>query len=252
MNALIFAAGLGTRLKPLTDTMPKALVPVLGRPLLQHVLDNLAASGFQEIVINVHHFAQQIIDYINAHPIENISIKISDERKLLLDTGGGIRQAATHFNNNNPFLVHNVDIMSNLDLKEFYRRNTVHANRAATLLVSKRNTSRYLLFNSEDNRLVGWTNIETGEIKSPYTNLNVNTCRAYAFAGIHLINPSLILPHMEDWNERFSIIDFYLSVCDKVPIIADVKDDLQLIDVGKLDSLAKAELYVQNEQNKSE
>lgn len=244
MNALIFAAGLGTRLKPLTDTMPKALVPVSGKPLLQHVLDNLVTSGFREIVINVHHFAQQIIDYLDTHPIEGIEIKISDERNLLLDTGGGIRQAATHFGNNNPFLVHNVDIMSNLDLADFYHRNTKHTNRGATLLVSKRNTSRYLLFNPENDRLVGWTNIETGEIKSPYPNLDIEACKAYAFAGIHLNNPLAILPLMKGWKERFSIIDFYLSVCDKIPIIADVKDDLQLIDVGKLDSLAKAEQFI--------
>ena len=239
MKALIFAAGLGTRLKPLTDNRPKALVEVKGEPLLAHVLHKLARSGYTEVVINVHHFGEQIIDYVATHPIEGMTIRISDERNELLDTGGGIRQAGNLFTNDGrPFLIHNVDIFSNLDLKEFY---TAHpATEGATLLVSERKTSRYLLFRPTDNRLVGWTNVQTGEVKSPYPNLRVEDCRMYAFAGIHLFSPSL-LPLMADWPQRFSIIDFYLSVADKVPIIGVPKADLQLIDVGKPETLKLVE-----------
>lgn len=235
MKALIFAAGLGTRLKPLTDSRPKALVEVYNEPLLAHVLRKLSKAGYTEVVINVHHFGEQIIDYVNSHPINGMDIRISDERAQLLDTGGGIRQAGHLFTDNgHPFLIHNVDIFSNLDVKSFYADNL--RNEGATLLVSERKTSRYLLFSPEDNRLVGWTNVQTGEVKSPYPNLRVEDCRMYAFAGIHLFSPSL-LPLMNEWPTRFSIIDFYLSVADKVPIIGVPKADLQLIDVGKPDTL---------------
>ena len=236
MKALIFAAGLGTRLKPLTDNKPKALVEVYDEPLLAHVLRKLARSGYTEVVINVHHFGEQIIDYIGQHRIEGMDIRISDERTALLDTGGGIRQAGELFTQDGkPFLIHNVDIFSNLDLKDFY--TTYPTCEGATLLVSERKTSRYLLFNPTDNRLVGWTNIQTGEVKSPYPNLRVEDCRMYAFAGIHLFSQSL-LQWMKDWPSRFSIIDFYLSVADKVPIIGVPKSDLQLVDVGKPETLA--------------
>jgi NDP-sugar pyrophosphorylase family protein len=236
MKALIFAAGLGTRLKPLTDNKPKALVEVYDEPLLAHVLRKLARSGYTEVVINVHHFGEQIIDYIGQHPIDGMDIRISDERTALLDTGGGIRQAGELFTQDGkPFLIHNVDIFSNLDLKDFY--NTYPTCEGATLLVSERKTSRYLLFNPTDNRLVGWTNIQTGEVKSPYPNLRVEDCRMYAFAGIHLFSQSL-LQWMKDWPSRFSIIDFYLSVADKVPIIGVPKSDLQLVDVGKPETFA--------------
>lgn len=237
MKALIFAAGLGTRLRPLTDTRPKALVEVNGKPLLAHVLEKLTRSGYTEVVINVHHFGEQIIDYVANHPIEGVNIRISDERTALLDTGGGIRQAGSLFTpDGTPFLIHNVDIFSNLDLKEFYTQHPT--TEGATLLVSERKTSRYLLFNPSDNRLVGWTNIQTGEVKSPYPDLRVEDCRMYAFAGIHLFSQSL-LKYMDEWTSRFSIIDFYLSVADKVPIIGVPKADLQLIDVGKPETLAQ-------------
>lgn len=237
MKALIFAAGLGTRLKPLTDNKPKALVEVYDEPLLAHVLRKLSLSGYTEVVINVHHFGEQIIDYIANHPIEGMKFIISDERAELLDTGGGIRQAGSLFTQDGkPFLIHNVDIFSNLELKDFY--TSYSTCEGATLLVSERKTSRYLLFNPTDNRLVGWTNLQTGEVKSPYPNLRVDDCRMYAFAGIHLFSQSL-LQYMQDWPSRFSIIDFYLSVADRVPIIGVPKADLQLIDVGKPESLAQ-------------
>lgn len=153
MKAMIFAAGLGTRLKPLTDHMPKALVPVAGRPMLEHVILKLKKAGFTELVINIHHFGEQIIDFLKANQNFGLTIHISDERDKLLDTGGGIKKAATFFTGTEPFLVHNVDILSNADLKEVYDFHRKSQNQA-TLLVSPRKTSRYLLFDT-DNRLPG-------------------------------------------------------------------------------------------------
>ncbi len=142
---MIFAAGLGSRLKPLTDTMPKALVPVAGRPMLEHVILKLKASGFTEIVINIHHFGEQIIDFLKANDNFGLTIHISDEREQLLDTGGGVRKACTFFEHSDePFLVHNVDILSDVDLKELYDYHLQNGS-VATLLVSRRKTSRYLL-----------------------------------------------------------------------------------------------------------
>lgn len=237
MNALIFAAGLGTRLKPLTDTMPKAMVPVNGKPLLQILIEKLKSIGVKEVVINIHHFAQQIIDFVDANDSFGIDMKFSDETDMLLETGGGLKKAANLFTNDEPILVHNVDILSNADLATLYNKA-----KATTLLVSERATQRYLLFNNE-NRLVGWTNIATGQVKGPYPDLDVEKCHKYAFAGIQVFYPEL-LPLMKDWKGKFSIIDFYLSVCDKYPIYGSCDSNLALLDVGKLDTIAKAEHFL--------
>lgn len=237
MNALIFAAGLGTRLKPLTDTMPKAMVPVNGKPLVQILIEKLKGIGVTEIVINVHHFAQQIIDFVEANNSFGINIKFSDETDMLLETGGGLKKAARLFSDEQPILVHNVDILSNADLFSLYN----HAE-TTTLLVSQRDTQRYLLFD-ETNRLIGWTNIATGEYKSPFPDIQERPARGLAFSGIQVFHPSL-LPLMDSWQGKFSIIDFYLSVCDKVEIKCHFDSQLQLLDVGKLDSIAKAEAFL--------
>lgn len=240
MQAMIFAAGLGTRLKPLTDSMPKALVPVCGKPLLAHTIERLKGAGADEIVVNVHHFSDQIVDYLATHDFD-ISIKISDESEQLLDTGGGLRKALPLFSQQDqPVLIHNVDILSNIPLTQFY---SSHQQNDATLLVSERQTSRYLLFDDKD-RLVGWTNINTGEVKSPYKDLNVEKCKRYAFSGIHCFVPRLG-KLMVDFPDKFSIIDFYLSVCDKVTIKCHFQKDLRLLDVGKLDSLEQAERFLE-------
>ncbi len=244
MNIFILAAGLGTRLKPLTDTMPKALVPVGGRPLLQILIEKIKREcNDPEIVINIHHFAEQIIGFVEAQHGFDIPISFSDERSQLLETGGGLRQAAPLFNNSAPILIHNVDILSNVHLGAFYQQHADDPDVAATLIVSQRTTNRYLLFD-DDNRLVGWTNIATGEVRSPYKDLEVERCRKFAFSGIHIVSQSL-LPLMDTWPARFPIMDFYLSVCDKAVIRADIRHDLQLLDVGKLDSLTQAEAMVQ-------
>lgn len=273
---MIFAAGLGTRLKPLTDTMPKALVRVGGEPLIKRVILNLAAAGVERIVVNVHHFAEQIIDYLKDNDNFGLDIRISDETAGLLETGGGIKKAAPLFDPADPILIHNVDILSNVDLLEFYqvasrsekvkvkseesecgsekgkveneegRGKNEESNCCdavdAVLLVSWRKTKRYLLFN-DDMRLVGWTNIETGEVRSPYPELNPKECRMYAFAGIHALSPRL-LKMMDEFPDRFGIIDFYLKACASHNIKGYVKDDLKLMDIGKLDTLAQAEEFL--------
>ncbi len=289
MKALVFAAGLGTRLKPITDSMPKALVPVCGKPLLGHIVVKLKKEGFKSIVINVHHFADQIKEYVASCNDFDIEIAFSDETDLLRETGGGIRHAASLLDDGEPFLVHNVDILSNLDIAGFVEQHICRgADKAcnlpipesvkekyegcaqnmplATLLVSDRKTDRYLLFNSDGN-LAGWMNIKTGEVRSPYsalrqkpgegavygadnsyfdwqTFLNKYNLVKYAFDGAHIISPQ-IFNLMQEWPQKFSIIDFYLHICVQYNIKYHIQPGLEMIDVGKLDSLQKAEELAQ-------
>ncbi len=239
-QAMIFAAGLGTRLKPLTDTMPKALVPVGGQPLLWHVIMKLKAAGFERIVVNVHHFAQQIIDYLQANRNFGLDIRISDERSRLLETGGGIKKALPLFDQQSPILIHNVDILSNLDLAGDLLSSECPPD--ALLVVSQRQTKRYLLFDDEQ-LLDGWTNVETGEVKSPYPGLDPSGLRQLAFSGIHVIWP-MVFPLFQEMPERFSIIDFYLKFCHQYAFIGHEQKDLRLLDVGKLDTLEQAETFI--------
>lgn len=239
MQAMIFAAGLGTRLKPLTDTMPKALVPVKQKPLIAHLLEKLQREGCERVVVNVHHFAEMLTAYLKANN-KGMEVVISDESSQLLETGGGLRHAAPLLPKDEPFLVHNVDILSNLSLTKL--REAHHDDALATLVVSERKTSRYLLFNHE-NRLVGWTNVTTGQVKSPYDNLDMEACRKLAFSGIQVLNPKA-LQLMTDWPEKFSIIDFYLAVAAKEKIMAYVPNDFKMMDIGKLDTLAQADAFV--------
>ncbi len=238
MKAMIFSAGLGTRLRPLTDHCPKALIKVDNQPLLWHVLEKLRQEGFQDVTINIHHFADMIEDYVRTHDFSPLRIQLSDERKKLLNTGGGLKHAAPLIwkdHAEEPVLIHNVDILSNARLRDFYE---THRHADAALLVSERKTQRYLLFN-EENRLVGWTNIATGEVKSPYKDLDVHNCRKYAFSGIHLFSPTLVSP-MDKWDDTFSIIDFYLANCKDYRIYGYPQKDLKLMDVGKLNTLEEA------------
>lgn len=235
-QVMIFAAGLGTRLKPLTDTMPKALVRVGGQPLLWHVIMKLKAAGYERMVINVHHFADQIIDYLESNGNFGVDIRISDERDGLLETGGGIKKALPLFDPESPILIHNVDILSNLDF------NTLPTD-APLLVVSPRQTKRYLLFD-EALRLQGWTNIETGEVRGVTSEeVKSEKFRMLAFSGIHVFHPSL-LPLMADWPDRFPIMDFYLKACGDHLIRGFEVHDLRLLDVGKLDTLEQAEKFL--------
>lgn len=246
MRAMLFAAGLGTRLRPLTDHMPKALVPVGGRPLLEINAEKLRKAGVTELIVNVHHHANQIIDYLADHDL-GLKIMISDESTELLDTGGGLKKALAIFRQNQedgkaptPILIHNVDILSNADLATFYRDN---ASEDVTLMVSHRQTQRYLLFDA-DMYLVGWTNIATGEVRSPYPDLDVEQCHKYAFSGIHLVQQKLET-FMTQWPDKFPIMDFYLKHCDTLRIKGVVSENLQLLDVGKQDTLKAAESFLQ-------
>lgn len=257
---MIFAAGLGTRLKPITDTIPKALVPVCSEPLLKHLIDKLKASGYTSVVINVHHFAEKIREYVAANKNFGIEVLFSDETDLLRETGGGIRHAALLLDKGEPFLVHNVDILSNLNLEDFYDAHMAESisidTPLATLLVSERETARYFLFD-QGNNLVGWMNKLSGEVKSPYAELRRdpsegfdwerflkdNSLKNYAFAGTHIISPE-VFRIMEKWPERFPIVDFYLQMADKYIIKGYVKNDLKMVDVGKLDSLDEAEEFL--------
>ena len=239
MKAMIFAAGLGTRLKPYTDHMPKALVPVAGKPMLEHVINKLISVGVDGIVINVHHFAQQVIDFLKEKDNFGIQIWISDETGELLETGGGIKKAAPFFNE--PFLVHNADILSNVDLKAMYNHHLDSGN-DATLLVSPRKTVRYLLFD-ENSKLCGWVNKETLQTKPEGFVYQPEVQQEYAFGGIHIISPSLF-KYMEGWTGKFSIMDFYLQTCHKAKLGGYAKEDLQLIDIGKPEMLAKAEEFI--------
>lgn len=260
MQSMIFAAGLGTRLKPLTDRIPKALVRVGGKPLIEYVLKNLVAAGSKRIVVNVHHFANQIIEYLQQNNF-GVDIRVSDETEMLLDTGGGIKNAAPFFNTSEPVLIHNVDILSNVDLRALYNyacEAEIEQKVDAVLLVSLRKTKRYLIFN-KDMRLVGWTNVDTGEVKSPYETLHELTFTQpydnnnvtneqygytlFAFSGIHVIG-NKVFEAMNECSANFPIMDFYLQYAKDLHFVGKVKNNLKLMDVGKLDTLAEADAFV--------
>ena len=239
MRAMLFAAGKGTRLRPITDQIPKALVPVAGKPLLAIVIERLRNAGVREVVINIHHFGEQILDYLSNNDF-GVNISVSDERESLLDTGGGLKKAVPLFSSSDePILLHNVDILSNADIASFYEKSS---KQAATLLVSSRKTSRYLLFD-KNNCLRAWQNVTTGEVRSPYADIDLGRLRSYAFSGIHCFSPCLF-PLMESFAERFSLIDFYLQVCDKVDIKCVFQPDLRMLDVGNIDTLQRAEEFL--------
>jgi Nucleoside-diphosphate-sugar pyrophosphorylase involved in lipopolysaccharide biosynthesis/translation initiation factor 2B, gamma/epsilon subunits (eIF-2Bgamma/eIF-2Bepsilon) len=240
MKAMIFAAGLGTRLKPITDNLPKALVPIAGKPLLEHVILKLKYAGFDEIIVNVHHFPDLIIDFLRTNNNFGIRIEVSDERDFLLDTGGGVSKTAWFFDDGQPFLVHNVDILSNVDLKALYDQH-IQTNPLATLVVSKRDTFRYLLF--DDNlRLNGWINEKTGETK-PAGISEPDSYRKLAFSGIQVLSPA-VFELMKGLEPKFPIMDFYLSNAKNQTINGFVPEDYKMLDVGKLNVLDEAEKFV--------
>ena len=236
MKALVFAAGLGTRLRPLTDTMPKALVPVAGEPMLQRVLCKLRDAGLGPFVVNVHHFASQIEVFLASHDF-GVPVAVSREEKEPLETGGGIRHAAPLLEGGR-FLVHNVDILSDLDVRWFLEQDDPAS--LATLLLVDAPADRYLLFD-EDMRLVGWTNVRTGEVKSPFLpDFDPSKYRRYSFCGIHIVSDA-VFGMMASWPEKFSIIDFYLSACAAGTIRGVLAPDLHLIDIGSPEKLAEAQ-----------
>lgn len=235
-KAMLFAAGLGTRLRPLTNDRPKALVPVDGIPLLELTLRKLKYYGFLEVVVNIHHFGEKIIDFLEEYQNFGLQIHLSDERNLLLDTGGGIKKAAAWLSDG-PFLVHNTDIISDIDLDALYRCHLA-SDALVTLAVRDRPSSRYLLFN-EENVLCGWRNEKTGQVRM---------CRpcdvpaSLAFSGIHVLSPKIFQLMPEE--EVFSIIDVYLEAGRSHNIRAFRHNEGFWFDVGKIPELEKAAPFV--------
>ncbi len=244
MKAMIFSAGLGTRLKPLTDNKPKALVEIGGRTLLESCVHYLKSFGISDITVNVHHFADQIIDFLAANNNFGVNIQISDERDLLLDTGGGILNAKELLDGEEPILLINTDIITNLDLHALLKSH-LNSNALATLVVKDRKTSRYLMFN-EQNQLVGWKNIKTGEIKESRPS-ETGHARLLAFSGIHLIQPKLLSMITE--TGKFSIIDLYLKLAKTENIIGYQDEYSAWMDLGKYEEIEEAEFLVKQLRN---
>ena len=233
MKAFIFAAGLGTRLRPLTLDKPKALVEVGGKTMLERTINTLKDAGFSDFVVNVHHFADKIESYLAENDNFGCNISISDERALLLDTGGAVA-AARRLLGDEPFLVHNVDIMSNLDIRGFVDEALDGA--LARLVVSDRPSSRRLLFD-EDNCLCGWLNVKTGEVRGPAAETPEIVRNILAFSGIHIISPE-VFDLMASWPAKFSIIDFYLATCATHRIVSHVPANFKLQDMGTPEAVA--------------
>ncbi|MFA7066383.1 MAG: sugar phosphate nucleotidyltransferase [Dysgonamonadaceae bacterium] len=244
MKAMILAAGLGTRLKPFTNSTPKALVPILGKPVIEHVILKLKKQGFNEVIINIHHFGDQIIDFIKSKNYFDIRIEFSDERDKLLDTGGAIKKASWFFDADESILIHNTDIISDVNLSAVYD-NHIQNKAMATLVVSERESSRYLFFD-ENNNLKGWVNEKSGKTISS-SDYNPLKHHKLAFFGIHVLSGNAIT-YMKDFPDKFSIIDFYLSICDKNSVHAFLANDNYMVDVGKLESLDRAEEFLKAQE----
>lgn len=248
MKALIFAAGIGSRLKPFTDSHPKALVDVGGKPMLRRVIDRLTDAGVDDITVNVHHFAGQIIDYLNreGHSIP-ADIHISDESDTLLDTGGGILHARRFLDGpeDEPFFVHNADILSTVDLKAMLRHHR-ESGADVTLLTADRDTSRKLLFD-DNGRMQGWINTGTGEVKAgpaASARLDPYSMHRLAFGGIHVLTPK-VFPLLEDFAKAdniFSVIPFYIKNTENLFIRAynPPAGSYSWYDIGKPVTLEKA------------
>jgi NDP-sugar pyrophosphorylase family protein len=242
MKAMILAAGLGTRLRPLTETIPKALIEVNSRPILEIIILRLKKYGFKDIIINVHHHYQQILEFLISHDNFGINIQISDENERILDTGGGIKKASWFLDGSEPFLVHNVDVISDIDLKEIY---DYHYRRKplVTLAVKDKDSARSLLFD-KSNRLCGWENRDTGESKI-IGNLDEKEMTRIGFCGIHVIDP-LIFKYMGE-KEKFSIITTYMNAAaDQIILGYPVEENLW-IDIGSFKQLEHAQSIAPDE-----
>lgn len=244
MVALVFAAGLGTRLKPWTLSHPKALVPVGGVPMLERVLRRIEELGPRRIVVNVHHFAAQIIDFLR-HRQSHAEILVSDETDALLETGGGLLKAAPLLDahSGEPILIHNSDILSNADLAAM---ETAHKREdaAATLLVQDRATTRYFIIDGD--RVAGWANVATGVTRG--TDKIPEGARLRAFDGIHMVSNAVFAP-LAEYSARtgrvaFSITDFYIDACRRLRINAWEQPGLEWFDVGDPCKLARAEGFI--------
>ena len=249
---MIFAAGLGTRLKPLTDTLPKALVPLAGKTLLQWQIEKLKTAGITDIVINVHHFSDMIINYLHDNDNFGCRIAVSDERDMLLETGGGLRKAEELLTSSpnspiasSPILICNVDILSNIDIPTLL--NAYNPDEMGVVVVSERDTQRYLLFD-EENRLCGWTNIATGEVRGEEAirRGGEQVMKKLAFSGMQVLNPRIfdcMNKVVEQKGDKFSLIDLYLSIAEKEILRAYIPENYRMMDVGKITQLSEAEAF---------
>jgi NDP-sugar pyrophosphorylase family protein len=231
MKAMIFAAGLGTRLNDETSNKPKALVDVAGKTLLQRAIEKLIKEGVSEIVVNVHHFSELVISFLNANEF-GIPIHISDETEKLLDTGGGLKKAARFFTGTEPILIYNVDIISNLNL-QLLLKDHLKSGALVTLAVRKRETQRYFKFD-DTKQLVGWINKKTGESKISRTK-EFESATEMAYSGIHIIQPEIFT--LMPASDRFSITDFYLELAKSKTIKGYFDDSDLWMDVGKPEQL---------------
>ncbi|MFT4153297.1 nucleotidyltransferase family protein [Parafilimonas sp.] len=234
LHAMLLAAGFGTRLKPFTEHHPKALAEVNGKSLLQRNLEYLQQFGIYNVVVNVHHFAEQIIQAIKEHNGWGSNVSISDETGVILETGGGLRKAAQFFKEEEDFVLMNVDVLTDLPLNNiiaFHKKNKP----LATLATTSRETSRYFLFNAE-NVLCGWKNIKTGEEKIMRYE---NNLKPKAFSGLHIINTA-IFSLMNQQGIKFSMVDVYLSLCASYTILSFDHSQTKFIDVGRPENIKKA------------
>lgn len=233
MRAMLLAAGLGTRLKPFTDHHPKALAIVGGKTLLQRNVEYLIGNGVTDIIINVHHFSDQIIAALSGYNNFGINIQVSDESEEVLETGGGLLKARGFFKDNSPFILMNVDILTDLNIRSMILQH-ISSKSLATLAVTNRKTSRYLLFDS-DRQLCGWKNVKTGEQKISRESTDVE---ALAFSGIHIISPE-IFP-MVSLSGKFSMIELYLALAKTESIHAYDHTGSKFMDVGTPASIQEA------------
>ncbi|MCX6227772.1 MAG: nucleotidyltransferase family protein [Bacteroidia bacterium] len=241
MKALIFAAGLGTRLFPLTQNKPKALCEIAGKTLLQYAIEKVSHAGYNDLIINIHHFGDQIIDFLKSHHNFGLNIVVSDEREQLLDTGGGIVKASWFLDGPEPFLVYNVDVFSTIDLDQLLQ---VHKQNGAlaTLAVRERVTSRYLMFDKQM-QLSGWRNTKSNE---QIIARKSNEANLYAFSGIQLVNPEIFKLILEKGS--FPLIPLYLRLASEQSIYGFLDESNLWMDLGKPDQLIEAERYI-NDNN---
>jgi len=235
MKAFILAAGVGSRLKPLTNDKPKALVEVNGKPMLQGLIERLKAQGFNQLLINVYHYGDKIIDFLKQHDNFGIDIKISNEHNQLLDTGGAIVKAGWFFEGNSPVLVHNVDIFSDLDFKNLIQ-NHQNSKALISLVVRERASSRKLLFDRKMN-LTGWRNVKTNEYK--WVNEKQEQYYEIAYSGIYVASPGY--PKQIKDSGSFSIIPQWLQIAKRHVIKANMQNEGLWFDLGSIDKIREAE-----------
>ncbi len=250
MKAVIFAAGIGSRLKPFTDYHPKALAEIAGKPMLGHVIDKLVAAGADDIVVNVHHFPEQIEAYLAK---EYPSVRVSDESDLLLDTAGALAKIYREhsfrepFASGEPIVVHNADIYTDFAMTDML--SAYGEGRAVVLVDPKRDSSRQLLFDVSD-RMIGWRNIAKNIVRP--ASMDIGTAHGAAFGGVHILSPE-ILADIDSFCgpvlHPCSIIDYYISACGKKNIMAFTPTyDFKWFDIGTSEKLATARMAIESEQ----